>query len=135
MEIVSQRSEAEIDAEFAERRLRWALRELAANILRVRRGAGRSHDIGSQCLQVVECIKACHASKLVRLTALDLESMLRDDSTGESGHDSRARTDQEEARDVIVSGALQIEASRLDIPTHAASSRRKRDGEWRERAS
>lgn len=56
MEIVSSNSDKAIDRRHAEAQLSWALRDLAANMLRVIRGAGRPWLFE---LQAVEFLKAC----------------------------------------------------------------------------
>ena len=56
MRIVSENSDEdlkrrEIDAEF-----RWAIRELAANLMRITRGSGKPHEIGRQAQDMINII-------------------------------------------------------------------------------
>lgn len=55
MQVVSERSEAEIQTHAAEAKVRHALRVLAANIMRITRGAGASEKLG---MQMVACLDA-----------------------------------------------------------------------------
>ncbi len=46
-----------IDQAWAKEAVGWPLRELAANIIRVVRGAGKSYEIAGQCVSVIEAFQ------------------------------------------------------------------------------
>jgi hypothetical protein len=52
--IVSEQSEAEIERKPAEGELDWRLRELAANVLRIVRGAGKPYELLRQMQAVID---------------------------------------------------------------------------------
>src|SRR3546814_19259339 len=56
------RSNAEIARNDALQGLRWRLRELAANLMRIARGAGKPHGVGEQVYAVLEGYRAYHAA-------------------------------------------------------------------------
>ena len=58
LEIVSSQSETELAEREARSVTQWAIRELAANLLRVAAGAGRPHSITDQ---LVDALKSFHA--------------------------------------------------------------------------
>src|SRR3546814_13366230 len=62
MEVVSSNSDAEIARNDALQGLRWRLRELAANLMRIARGAGQPHGVGEQVYAVLEGYRAYHAA-------------------------------------------------------------------------
>jgi hypothetical protein len=127
MKVVSEKSEAEIERLRKERErdrltenLKWALRELTANLLRVCRGAGKPYEIGSQANAVVEAIVTFRKATGSFPDSYGLTNMLRsphalekllDKGVDPTNHeDYLARTD---AVQTIVRGALQIAASEL----------------------
>src|SRR3546814_16373037 len=62
MEVVSSNSDAEIARNDALQGLRWRLRELAANLMRIARGAGKPHGVGEQVYAVLGGYRAYHAA-------------------------------------------------------------------------
>ena len=58
MRLISENSDADLARNQALLELRWPLRDLAANIMRVARGAGRGYEIGQQCVAVLRGIEA-----------------------------------------------------------------------------
>ena len=54
LRLTVENSQKDIDQDRANMELRRPLRELAANILRVVRGAGNSYEIAGQCVAVIE---------------------------------------------------------------------------------
>lgn len=48
----------DVDRDRAKQGISWPLRKLAANIIRVARGAGRPWEVGQQCQHVVESFEA-----------------------------------------------------------------------------
>lgn len=93
--------------------MEWPLRELAANILRVVRGAGKSHAIGSQCVAVLKAFqdyrdKVGHwPSSFEMDEALSIRPQERPNETYDEYWEWR------HAQEDIVRGGLQIAASRL----------------------
>src|SRR3546814_2874168 len=63
MEVVSSNSDAEIARNDALQGLRWRLREIAANLMRIARGAGKPHGVGEQVYAVLEGYRAYHRSE------------------------------------------------------------------------
>lgn len=92
----------------AERELAWESREFAANLLRVMRGAGRPFDLPQQIINLSESI--LEVSKTARAWAVSsaIEETLQSAVPG--GFDAH---EHEECTGMIVSGALQLLASRL----------------------
>lgn len=58
MRVVSENSAQDIAKRRADDELRWSLRELAANMMRVVRGTGKPHEIGSQIFGLTEAFQA-----------------------------------------------------------------------------
>ena len=80
MRVVSERTEAEIRTHAIEAKVRFTLRRLAANIMRVARGSGSSAELG---VQMVACIEAMEAYRDVVGTwvpSWDLNQMLSADA-------------------------------------------------------
>ena len=110
--LVHEQSEAEIEAARKEREERdaerkrqdveWALRRLTSNLLRIVRGAGKPYEVLDEVASLAEALAALgprngYAAGETVVGALDI---WRD-------------TPEAETLDIIVSGALQIAASRL----------------------
>jgi uncharacterized membrane protein YccC len=111
LRVVSERSERELQQEYASSTFERAVRELAANIMRVSRGAGRPVEIAPQALAVSKAAQAfwdAHqrwpADELHRF--LDVSAPYRADR-------SEHADAWQSAEDEIVDGALQIAASTL----------------------
>jgi hypothetical protein len=58
VKLVSENSDAEIAENDALAAVEWALRDLAANILRVVRGAGKPYDLGRQAVEFANALVA-----------------------------------------------------------------------------
>ncbi len=58
LKLVNENSKAEVDREWARARIRWPMKELAANLIRVTRGAGRVYDLPRQMVDVLEAMEA-----------------------------------------------------------------------------
>jgi len=54
MRVVTENTDADLARQRATVEVRWTLRELTANLLRVIRGAGKPHEIGLQAQALVE---------------------------------------------------------------------------------
>lgn len=92
----------------------WALRNLAANLLRVTRGAGKADEIGLQAKAVVDAFLAYREVAGHFPSPYDLEEILSlgvdRDFWERLGEDASERR---EAKETIISGSLQIVASRF----------------------
>ncbi len=112
LRVASETSEYERKIERGRQEIDYPLRELAANIIRVVRGAGRAYDIGRQCVEVIEAYKRYHEfverwpadHEITR--ALSLPDLF--DSDLEDDEFDHARAIQR-----IVRGALQMTASEI----------------------
>lgn len=92
--------------------VRWALIELAANIMRVARGAGRSPDIGPQCVGVIESFEAYRQVVGMWPSSYEISAAL----AWMPDHEERGRLNWSEREynvADIVGGSLQIAASSL----------------------
>lgn len=102
------------DTEIAKRRLSWELKELAANLMRVTRGAGKPYEIGAQAAAIVRSFEEYRNIAGVYPNSGELADMLvveRDD-------DRFLGCDEDELKMMfaergMVRGALQIAASEL----------------------
>jgi hypothetical protein len=111
MKVVAQQSEAERDRHFAEREVEGALVALAANLLRVVRGAGKPVEIAPQALRYVQAAQAYF--DLTRTwPSRDLHGFLDIGNPRLDRFNAENRR-WEEAMDTMVKGALQMAASRL----------------------
>ncbi len=109
--VVAESTRAQIDEKWAQRDFDRTLIELAANIIRVVRGAGRPHEVILQCDEVVKAALEFR-DKSKRLPSQEsVASALR--LRHEEIDYSKPWADRESARQDMVSGALQIAASRL----------------------
>jgi len=111
MKLVSENSEAELARRQAIDKVRLALRELAANLMRIVRGDGKPWEVGQQAQELVNTLvayrEACgHMPDPDEITAaLSIED--------KAGGLSDVALDRLDARDTIVRGCLQIAASEL----------------------
>ncbi len=113
MKVVSSNTETEVACHRAKDEVEWALRDLTANLIRVTRGAGRSHDIRRQMVLVLQAMQAHWDACGMWPSSYELDQMLsiRDDE----------RLDRLNDRDIewafaefkMVRGALQVAASTL----------------------
>ncbi|MBB6465585.1 hypothetical protein HNQ96_001443 [Aminobacter lissarensis] len=112
LRLAVENDQREIDHEQAKRDIEWPLRDLAANIIRVVRGAGKSYEIASQCVLVLKVFQqyrdrvGCWPSSW----EIDEALSIRRESENPTYDDAWER---EHARDTIIRGALQVTASRL----------------------
>lgn len=92
--------------------VRWALIELAANIMRISRGAGRSPDIGPQCVGVIESFEAYRQVVGMWPSSYEISTAL----AWMPDHEERVQlnwSEREYSVADIVGGSLQIAASSL----------------------
>ncbi|TAU91267.1 hypothetical protein ELI41_23380 [Rhizobium leguminosarum] len=104
--------QTELNRHTAEIDLRWPLKTLAANVIRIVRGAGSPAELGRQCAEVVQAYRDYH-------TALGEwpSSHLISETLSLRHREYRATTDRawewEEAMRQMVAGGLQVAASQL----------------------
>lgn len=112
LRLAVENSQTDIDKEWAKREIEWPLWELAANIIRVVRGAGKSYELGKQCVAVIEAFERYHDKVGHWPGSWEVEQILsiRRDDPNVTYDEAWER---EDARETIVSGALQVVASRL----------------------
>jgi len=134
MKVVSERSAEEIEAErkarareIASDDFRWALVDLAVNVIRVTRGAGKAYEVGRQANKLIETMQA-HWDAFGHYPAeADFHEALRHtaDRDPEYGLEQWRR----DAFAQIIRGSLQVTASRLaGQPTQVAAGE---DEMWR----
>jgi len=108
--IIASNSEAELGARLALGDLSFNLRELAANMLRVVRGAGRPENLGRQMAEVVALYARYRDQAGAYPSNYDIHQAISLRSEG----NARKHTDKwSHAIDDIVQGSLQIAASQL----------------------
>lgn len=121
MRIVSENSEADIKRREAEHRrdrsgqqMRLALRHLAANLMRITRGAGAPEDLVPQMVEFLEAFNAYGDAAGIPPSPFTIREMLDtsidNDTLVEMSYPEQTKIDGEEA---ILRGSLQIAASRL----------------------
>jgi hypothetical protein len=114
MKIGNENSEADLARRYALQKVEDVLRNLAANILRVVRGAGKSWEIPGQAQEFADALAAYKAAVGHLPPSEDLDRMLsisRDASRLERMEDEVR--DKVEAQETIIGGALRIVAARL----------------------
>lgn len=112
LRLAVENNQRDIDREWAKQEIEWPLRDLAANVIRVVRGAGKSHEIPRQCVAVIEAFQR-YREKVGHWPAsweIDQALSIRQKDENASYDDAWER---EYARETIVRGALQVAASRL----------------------
>ncbi|MGK9233505.1 hypothetical protein KXS07_24955 [Inquilinus limosus] len=114
MRIVSRNSDADLARGRAEQGVGLALRELAANLIRVMRGAGQPQEIGVQAAAFVDAVEIYQDLAKRPLLVEQVRDMLdiaRDEPVLRNGSD--ADWTEIQGHQAITRGALQIAASRL----------------------
>lgn len=112
LEVVAENTQQQIHATYQQERVDYALRVLAANIIRVVRGAGRPDDIIDQCNEVLKGAIEYH-EKVGRFVSSDsVAAALRLERERISDYDSFGGQRQLAMRRMI-DGSLQVTASRL----------------------
>jgi hypothetical protein len=111
LKVVAEQSDQERTVKFARSDIDFHLRQLAANVIRVVRGAGSSSDLVRQCHKVVECAHAYHEAAGHWPPAFELSEMLRIDEQDVKGSDFWIN--RHYAKEQMVSGALRLTAGRL----------------------
>lgn len=112
LRVAAENDQKTVDREMAKRDIKWPLRELAANIIRVVRGAGKSYEIAGQCLEVIEAFQR-YRDKVGHWPSsweIDEALSIRDERENNAYDEAWER---ECARESVVRGCLQVAASRL----------------------
>ncbi len=112
LKLVSEKSKTEIEGEWAKQKLDRALIELAANLIRVVRGAGKPDDVIDHCVGVVNAAVEYQEITKRYPRAFDVASTLRLEHERITDYDSFWAGRQLAIRDMI-SGSLQVAASTL----------------------
>lgn len=101
-------SDDEIAARETIRRLEWPLRKMAANLLRIARGAGRPNTLPQEIIDLAELI--LDASKHSNAWGIwtEIEAWLQEGVPAERDYD-----EYDDHRPAMVRGALQVVASRI----------------------
>lgn len=96
----------------AARAIEWPLRDLAANMIRVARGAGKPHEVLEQCLKVIDRFQEYREAHGFWPGADEVKEVLsiRNELLDRVNDEWWER---EHAREMILRGALQVCASRL----------------------
>jgi hypothetical protein len=133
MKIISSQSDEDIRRNEAAADMAYAIRILAANLLRVVRGAGKAYGLLPQCLACVEAARAYYdAHGHWPSTHLYSEWLNWDSAESAIPIDKRSAyaIEREMAERQIARGVLQIVASRLlgERPQEAAGHREFADG-------
>ncbi len=110
LRLASENSQHEVEREWARQKVEQALRELAANIIRVVRGAGRSHEIGDQCIEFLNSLREYRDQVGQWPTSWEFERALSIRRSYDTDSSDWERRHYEED---VVRGALQVAASRL----------------------
>ena len=111
---IAETSAAEIETSEASNTLRWALRDLTANLLRIVRGAGSPYSIGQQVPALIAALTSYRDAVGHWPRAQDVTEMLSIDRNHEWRQDvPDSVLDRVDAKEQIVRGALQQAASRL----------------------
>lgn len=123
MELVSDKSDAELRKALVLGRLRWEMRELTANLLRVTRGAGKGYAVPHQLAAALTLFQEYFNAAKCYPSDYDVRAMLRLREYDEDGLPApRHREEWDLATSEIVDGSLQFAASTLvyQIPQKSA---------------
>jgi len=112
LSVVSERSQKQIDTEYAQQRFNSALIELAANVIRIVRGAGKPHQLITDCAEVVNLAVAFDEVSGHFPSDYSISVTLDPPSDPIDYHDEYWSSRQIAHRNMI-SGALQVAASKL----------------------
>ena len=109
MRIAAENSEEEVNRLRAQEAITWPLKELAANVMRVTRGAGKPYMIGAQCVEVISAFEEYREVVGIYPSSEEIQSAL------EFGDRYRGEVTDDHTYAVsgIVEGGLQVAASTL----------------------
>lgn len=113
MRVVSENSESDIARNEAAQDVEWRLRELAANLLRVIRGAGKPYDLPQDAASFVRAVVAYQEAAGHGVPSDELSAMLTDAVDQDIDRAQGDESDRAYAERKIMRGCLQIAASRL----------------------
>jgi hypothetical protein len=114
MEIVTKNSDEDLARHRAMKQVRYALAEMAANLLRVIRGAGRSNALPAEALAFVKAVVAYQEIAEGDVMGPDVLSILDIEHSINERLEMPLDHQQEYlARDEIIRGALQLTASKI----------------------
>lgn len=112
LRLAAENDQRSIGQDRARGQIRRPLRELAANVIRVVRGAGRSYEIAEQCVAVIEAYRNYFDKVGSWPTAWEIDQALDIERRYETtSYDDAWK--HEMARETILRGSLQVAASRL----------------------
>lgn len=110
LRVAAENDRSVLDHERARRDIEWPLRNLAANMMRISRGAGAPYEVGRQCQDVVESFVAYWKRCGVWPSSEEVSEIL---SFRESPHPRDLIYDLERAIEEVTKGALRFAAGRL----------------------
>ncbi|RWM94615.1 MAG: hypothetical protein EOR86_15575 [Mesorhizobium sp.] len=113
LRLAVENSQTELDRKWAKGEIEWPLRDLASNIIRVVRGAGKSYEIVGQCVAVIKAYQQYRETIGCLPDSWEIDRILSIQPAGADGEQYGERWEREHARETIVRGSLQIAASRL----------------------
>jgi hypothetical protein len=123
MHTVSENSEPDLARQRALDQFEWALRELAANLMRITRGAGKAHDVMQQMSELAKAIRDYHVTAGMWPSSYEFTHALKVSKDFETVRQwSIENQERENAERLIIRGALQIVASRLVAQTTQESA-------------
>jgi len=111
MRLVDENSERELAEHRARADIRWPLRELASNIMRVVRGAGKGYAIGQQCIDVIKAFQDYHDAVGHYPTDYEISEAISLRFGDEEGR--KHWDDMSYATHEVMEGSLQYAASEL----------------------
>ena len=114
MKIVSETSDKELARQRVQPIVEWALKDLAANLMRITRGAGKPYLVGRQAQELIEALKAYREAVGLYPGSDEISAALNiQEDLRLSGQLSRSENSRRYAKEMLVRGGLQIAASRL----------------------
>lgn len=112
LQLVAENSQGEIDANWAQQDVDRALVELAANVIRVVRGAGKPHQLLGQCADVVNAAVAYREAAGMLPSPFSLAESIRLRHEGFE-YDDHFWLERQISKRLMIDGALQVAASKL----------------------
>lgn len=114
LRLIAENNAADLESAAALKRVQFAVRELAANLLRIIRGAGRPHQLGQDAQALIESLTEYQnrvgrwpfAEEVSAALSIAPSQEFRQQLTG-------ASLDRVDAEEMIIRGVLQQVASRL----------------------
>lgn len=113
LRLAVENDQSDIDRERVRQGIEWPLSNLAANLLRVVRGAGKSHEIGEQCVAVLKAFQEYRDKVGHWPTSFEMEEALSIRQKERPNETYDEYWEWQHAQEDIMRGALQVAASRL----------------------